>query len=106
MDLILTPAAARFMRMMILADGDPDSGFRMAVSPGGCAGLTADVAVATQPAAEERAVVVDGIRLYLNAQSRMLLQGVTVDFVDSLSSQGLVFNDPKQVASCATSLSV
>ena len=56
MNLTITPAAARFMRMMILAD----------------------------------------------AQSRILLQGVTVDFVDSMSSQGLVFHDPKQVA-CSTS---
>lgn len=98
MNLTITPAAVRFMRMMILADGTPDGGFRLAVSPGGCSGLSAEVGVAPTPAANEQAVVVENIRLYLDAQSRILLRGVTIDFVDSMSSQGLVFHDPKQVA--------
>jgi len=37
----------------------------------------------------------------VNAQSRILLQDVTIDFVDTASTQGLVFHDPKQVA-CST----
>jgi len=101
-NLTITRAAARFMRMMILADGTPDSGFRLKVSPGGCSGLSADVSVANAPDAGEQSVTVSGIKLFLDAQSRILLQDVTVDFVDSMSSQGLVFHDPKQVA-CSTS---
>lgn len=102
MDITITRAAARFIRMMIMADGTADSGFRMKMSPGGCAGITADIAVAPAPAVDEKTVIVAGIPLFLDAQSRLLLQGVTVDFVDSLSTQGLVFHDPKHVATCAT----
>lgn len=102
MNLTITRAAARFMRMMILADGTPDSGFRLRVSPGGCAGLTADVSVAAAPADNEQSITISGVKLFLDAQSRILLQDVTVDFVDSMSSQGLVFHDPKQAA-CSTS---
>ncbi len=101
MNLTITRAAARFMRMMILADGTPGSGFRLSVSPGGCSGLSAEIGVADEPANNEQAVIVDNVRLFLDAQSRILLQDVTVDFVDTMSSQGLVFHDPKQVA-CAT----
>jgi iron-sulfur cluster assembly protein len=101
MNLTITPAAARFMRMMILADGKPGSGFRLAVAPGGCSGLSAEIGVAEAPGDREQAVFVDDIRLFLDAQSRILLQGVTIDFVDTMSSQGLVFHDPKQVA-CTT----
>ena len=102
MNLTITPAAARFMRMMILADGTPGDGFRLSVSPGGCSGLSAEVAVAEMPAGSEQVVVVENVRLFLDAESRILLQDVTIDFVDSMSSQGLVFHDPKQVA-CSTS---
>jgi len=49
MNLTLTRAAARFMRMMILADGTPNSGFRLSVSPGGCSGLSAEIGVAEEP---------------------------------------------------------
>lgn len=103
LNLTLTPAAARFMRLMILADGTFESGFRMRITPGGCAGLTADVDVAAEPATTEQVVSVNGVKLFLDAQSRILLQDVTIDFVDGLASQGLVFHDPKQVTSCSTS---
>ncbi|MDU6731387.1 MAG: iron-sulfur cluster assembly accessory protein, partial [Bradyrhizobium sp.] len=41
MNFTLTPAAQKFMRMMLRADGTAGSGFRLAVSPGGCSGLAA-----------------------------------------------------------------
>lgn len=102
MKLAITRSAARFMRMMVLADGAPGSGVRLSVSPGGCSGLSAEIGVAAEPAANEALVSVDGIKLFLTAQSRILLHDVTIDFVDTMSSQGLVFHDPKQVA-CSTS---
>jgi iron-sulfur cluster assembly protein len=43
----------------------------------------------------------DGVRLFLPAESRILLDGVTIDFADTASQTGLVFKDPKQVA-CAS----
>lgn len=101
MNFTLTRAAARFMRMMILADGKPGGGFRLSVSPGGCSGLSAEIGVAEAPSAGEQVTVVENVRLFLDAQSRILLQDVTIDFVDSMNSQGLVFHDPKQVA-CST----
>jgi iron-sulfur cluster assembly protein len=101
MDLTITRAAARFMRMMLM-DGTADSGFQLRVKPGGCSGLTADVAVTPALAEGERAITVDGIRLFLDAQSRLLLQGVTIDFQDSASTQGLVFRDPKQNPTCSS----
>ncbi len=102
MNLTITRAAARFMRMMILSDGAPGSGFRLAVTPGGCSGLSAEMEVAAQPAAGEQAVTADGVKLFLDAQSRLLLQGVTIDFADTAASTGLVFHDPKQQSSCGT----
>ncbi|CAN5238693.1 iron-sulfur cluster assembly accessory protein [soil metagenome] len=102
MNLTLTRAAARFMRMMLIADGVPGAGVRLSVAPGGCSGLSAEIDVAAAPAANEAAVTIDGITLFLSAQSRILLHEVTIDFVDTISSQGLVFHDPKQVA-CSTS---
>lgn len=102
MNLTITPAASRFMRMMVMADGTADSGFRLKVSPGGCSGLSSEFAVASEPGTGEQSVTVGGVKLFLDAQSRILLQDVTIDFVDSMSSQGLVFHDPKQVSTCST----
>jgi iron-sulfur cluster assembly protein len=98
MNFILTPAAERFIRLMLRADGGPASGFRLAVSPGGCSGLAADMSVGAEPAPGEQVVERNGIRLFLNAESRLLLDGVTIDFADTAAQTGLVFHDPKQVA--------
>jgi len=102
MSFTLTPAAARFIRLMVLADGAPGSGFRLAVTPGGCSGLAADMEV--RPALEPGDTVVerDGVKLFLPAESRILLEGVTIDFADTPTQTGLVFHDPKGT-SCSTS---
>lgn len=102
MDITFTPAARRFIRMMIMADGTLESGFRLRVKPGGCSGLSAEMEVAPAPSAGEQAVVVEGVRLFLDAESRLLLDRVTVDFQDNAASTGLVFYDPKQVSGCSS----
>src|SRR5450755_3960002 len=98
MSFTLTPQAQRFMRMMIRADGGPSAGFRLAVSPGGCSGLNADISVRAAPLEGDAVVEKDGVKLFLAPGSRMFLDGVTVDFADSAAQTGLVFRDPKQVA--------
>jgi iron-sulfur cluster assembly accessory protein len=95
MNFTLTPKAVKFMRMMLRADGDANSGFRLAVSPGGCSGLSADISVRAQPKDGEAVVVRDGVRLFLPAESRVLLEGVTIDFAETASQTGLIFHDPK-----------
>lgn len=95
MELNITPAAAKFIRLMLRADGTPESGFRLAVSPGGCSGLAADMSVAPSPRPGDAVVEHHGIRLFLPAESRLLLDGVTIDFTDTVSQTGLVFHDPR-----------
>lgn len=101
MNFTITPAAQKFMRMMLRIDGAAGSGFRLAVSPGGCSGLAADISVVGAPLTGDAVVERDGVRLFLPAESRLLLDGVTIDFVDTAAQTGLVFHDPKQV-SCSS----
>jgi iron-sulfur cluster assembly accessory protein len=100
MDLNITPAAEKFIRLMLRADGGPGSGFRLAVSPGGCSGLTADISVLPSPEPGDAIIERNGVKLFLPAESRILLEGVTIDFADTASQTGLVFHDPK--ATCCS----
>ena len=102
MNFTLTPAAEKFIRFMLRADGSPGSGLRLAVAPGGCSGLSADIGVAAAPGPGEAVVELSGIKLFLNAESRLLLDGVTIDFTDTAAQTGLIFKDPKQVC-CSSS---
>ncbi|RTL48729.1 MAG: iron-sulfur cluster assembly accessory protein [Bradyrhizobiaceae bacterium] len=98
MGFTITPAAQKFMRMMLRVDGGAGSGFRLAVSPGGCSGLAAEISVRTEPQAGDAVIERDGVKLFLPAESRILLDGVTIDFADTATQTGLVFHDPKQVS--------
>ena len=69
--------------------------------PGGCSGLAARISVRREPAQGEAVVERDGVKLFLPAESRILLDGVTIDFADTPTQTGLVFKDPKQV-SCSS----
>ncbi|MDQ0505272.1 HesB/IscA family protein [Xanthobacter agilis] len=102
MNFSLTPAAKRFIRLMILSDGGPGAGFRMAVSPGGCSGLSAEIAVLPEPSPGDAIVEQEGLKFFLPAESRLLLDGVTVDFTDTAAKTGLVFHDPKATGTCSS----
>ena len=95
MNLNITPAAEKFIRLMLRADGAPGSGFRLVVSLGGCSGLTADISVLRGPEPGDAIVERNGVKLFLPAESRILLDGLTIDFADTASQTGLVFHDPK-----------
>jgi iron-sulfur cluster assembly accessory protein len=98
MNLTVTPAAAKFIGRLLRFDGGPGSGLRLKVTPGGCSGLAAEFNVAPAPAAGEQAVTSGGVTLFLGAESRLLLDGVTIDFQDTPLQTGFVFRDPKQVS--------
>ena len=103
MKFTVTPAAQKFVRRMIQFSANPSGGFRLQVSPGGCSGLSAQFDVEAAPRAGDQEFVVEGLNFFLPAESRLLLDGVTIDFADSSSSGGLVFHDPKNTGSCKSS---
>jgi len=103
MNVSMTPAADKFIRRMLRFSGGPESGFRLSVAPGGCSGLAAEFDVEARPRPGDAVVTLNGLRLFLPAESRLLLEGVTIDFTDSPMSSGFVFHDPKSTgASCST----
>ncbi len=103
MKFTLTPSAQKFIRRMVQFSANPGGGFRLLVSPGGCSGLSALFDVEAAPRAGDLEFIADGVKFYLPAESRLLLDGVTIDFSDSPTGGGLVFHDPKNTGSCKSS---
>lgn len=103
MNIAITPAAEKFIRRMIRFSGTPSGGFRLAVTHGGCSGLAADFSVERAPQAGEAVLEQNGLKLFLPAESRLLLDGATMDFADTPTESGLVFRNPKGgVQSCGS----
>jgi len=102
MDLTITPSAEKFIRRMVRFGGaGEDAGFRLSVSPGGCSGLASEFSVEAEPRSGDAVVVLNGLKLFLPAESRLLLQGVTIDFSETPTSSGFVFHNPNSTG-CGT----
>lgn len=103
MNISFTPAAEKFIRRLITFDGGPGYGVSLLVSPGGCSGMSAEFAVQPAPREGEQVFTEGAVKLFLPAQSRLLLDGVTIDFKETATSTGFVFINPESKGcGCAT----
>ena len=103
MNITITAKAEKFMRRIVRFGGGPaDSGFRLTVTAGGCSGLAAEFAAEAAPKAGDVTLDWNGLKVFLPAESRLLLDGVTIDFVDTALESGLTFINPN-AASCGCS---
>jgi iron-sulfur cluster assembly protein len=104
-NVTLTPAANKFITRMVRFSGQPEgSGFRLHVTAGGCSGFNSEFSVEAAPQPGESVLEVAGLKMFLTAESRLLLEGVTIDFTDTPTKSGLSFINPNQ-APCACSSS-
>jgi len=100
MNVTITEKAEKFMsRMIRFGGGATGSGFRLVVAPGGCSGLSSSFTIENMPLPGDEVMDSNGVRVFLPAESRILLDGVTVDFADSMMESGLVFINPN-ASSC------
>lgn len=98
----LTPAAEKFVGRVVRFSGIPSAGLRLRVSPGGCSGYSSEFSAEAAPQDGEQVFEVSGLKFFLPAESRVLLDGVTIDFSETPTSSGLSFIHPNQAA-CACS---
>ncbi|WP_341888498.1 iron-sulfur cluster assembly accessory protein [Variovorax sp. YR752] len=102
-NVTVTAAAEKFMRRMVRFSEHPSGGFRLSVAPGGCSGYSAEFTVESAPKGGDSELMVNGLRIFLPAESRLLLDGVTVDFTETATSAGLSFVNPNaEACGCST----
>ena len=103
MNITITPKAEKFMRRIVRFGGGPaDSGFRLTVTAGGCSGLASEFSSEATPKDGDATLDWNGLKVFLPAESRLLLDGVTIDFVDTALESGLSFINPN-ASSCGCS---
>jgi len=102
-NVTVTHAAEKFMRRMVRFSTSPEGGFRLTVAPGGCSGYSSEFTVEAAPRGGDAELAVNGVRVFLPTESRLLLDGVTVDFADTPLQSGLTFVNPNaEACGCST----
>lgn len=75
-------------------------GLKVAVNPGGCSGFSYGLAFEEDPGRDEVEVKVGDVRLFVQETTVPLLNGMEIDFVDTLMGGGFKINNPNATSTC------
>jgi iron-sulfur cluster assembly accessory protein len=98
--ITITDKAAKAARLFIMGSDTPTGGLRLAITGGGCSGYSYEMAIEAAPAADDTVVESGKVKVFLDPASAPLLDGVTIDFEETLEKSGFTFVNPNASASC------
>jgi len=96
----LTESATNAVKKFIDGSEKPVEGLRISVQGGGCSGFQYGLALEEQVSDSDVVMDYAGLKVLIDPDSAALLEGVTVDFVDSINGAGFKFENPNATASC------
>lgn len=98
----VTEKALSKIRAAIAKEGilPEQGGLRLGVQGGGCSGLSYNIRFDTQPRERDRIFQYDDVRVFVDPKSFIYLNGMTLDYQETLMQQGFVFVNPNASKSC------
>ncbi|MBY8861766.1 iron-sulfur cluster assembly accessory protein [Nocardia sp. CA2R105] len=97
----LTDAAASKAKTLLDQEGRDDLSLRIAVQPGGCAGLRYQLFFDDRALDGDLVVEFGGVKLAVDRMSAPYVEGASIDFVDTIEKQGFTIDNPNATGSCA-----
>jgi iron-sulfur cluster assembly protein len=97
----LTATAAEKLDKIMSEKGLADHALRVFVSGGGCSGLSYGMTFAEGPEADDQVFQENGLKIIVDPGSFYYLDGVEIDYIDSLMGGGFRIENPNAVQSCA-----
>jgi iron-sulfur cluster insertion protein len=97
--ITLSPSAARRVATIAEKQAKPAM-LRLAVEGGGCSGFQYRFGLAEAVEPDDVVTETDGVRLVIDAVSLDLVNGCTVDFVESLGGSAFRVENPNATAGC------
>lgn len=97
----LTDAAAAKAKALLEQEGRTDLSLRIAVQPGGCAGLRYQLYFDDRSLDGDKVDEYAGVKLVVDRMSLPYLSGATIDFSDTIEQQGFTIDNPNAASSCA-----
>jgi iron-sulfur cluster assembly protein len=95
----VTPKAVQKIREAFARE-KVNGGLRLGVLGGGCSGLSYQFKFAAEPKPRDHVFQFDDVRVFVDPKSMVFLDGMTLDWQDSLMQSGFVFHNPHAAKSC------
>jgi iron-sulfur cluster assembly protein len=104
----LTEVAAGKVKEIMAQQNPAPTALRVAVVGGGCSGFSYHMAFDNQENPSDNVYEFEGVKLYVDQMSEMYLEGVQIDYIETLEGAGFKFNNPnvKSTCGCGSSFTV
>ena len=96
----VTPKAVQKIREAFAKQGVSGGGLRLGVLGGGCSGLSYQFKYDPKPRASDNVFAFEDVNVYVDPKSMVFLDGMTLDWKDSLIQSGFAFENPHAKKSC------
>lgn len=102
MKIDISEAAISKVQSFILDHGAAEgAGLRVAVLPGGCSGFQYGLNIEDAPEDDDEILALEqGVRVFVDPFSAQYLDGVQIDYVNSMMGSGFTFNNPVAKGGC------
>ncbi len=106
--ITLTSVAVEKVKEIMAQQNPHPTGLRVAVVGGGCSGFSYHMAFETQANGVDNEYEFNGLKVMVDQMSEMYLDGIEIDYVETLEGAGFKFNNPnvKSTCGCGSSFSV
>jgi len=104
----LTEVAAGKVKEIMSQQSPAPSVLRVAVVGGGCSGFSYHMAFDNSENPSDNVYEFEGVKLVVDQMSEMYLDGVQIDYIETLEGAGFKFNNPnvKSTCGCGSSFTV
>jgi iron-sulfur cluster assembly protein len=99
-EIHVTPKAVGKIREAFAREGASGGGLRLGVLGGGCSGLSYQFKYDASQRPNDNLFEFDGIKVFVDPKSMLYLDGMTLDYKESLMYSGFAFDNPNATKSC------
>ncbi len=99
--LILSPLAVKKVKEVIFSQvKKPSTILRVSVLAGGCSGFLYDMQFINKPSKEDLNFKQDDVNIAVDRKSMEMLDGIEIDYIDTLNESGFKFKNPNSAGDC------
>jgi iron-sulfur cluster assembly protein len=98
--IVVTEQAAYQIQEMIKEAGEGEQYVRLAVNGGGCSGLSYGLGFEKDASEQDEVLEFHGVKFLIDKQDAPILQGVQIDYKQSMLGGGFTIDNPNAVATC------
>lgn len=95
----VTPKAVEKIRSAFARE-NVAGGLRLGVLGGGCSGLSYQFKFSPEPRPRDHVFQFEDVKVFVDPKSMVFLDGMTLDWQDSIIQSGFVFQNPQATKSC------